>query len=338
MLSTLTFLVAAAITTKSAEAWCQPSSPLFLPKSASSVRSTALQMSHPSDGEFDETRGGTHSIADQVKRFARAKENDDRRFLDISSVYDSVKGDLSGKRVLVTGGNRGLGLEITKELVSIGATVLVLCRSSNPELEAIVGQWNVYSGVDVTDTEAVRKAAKRIRSDGGALDVVINNAGYFYEPCEKVSDDSLNFEEQMKQINICGLGPLRVNNALVNENALAEDAKLVIITSQAGSVEWRATQNKDEGGDYGHHMSRAACNMAGKLLSEEVRSKGYAVILLHPGFNRTEMTKKYEHIWDIEGAVAPSEGAKRVLYETIKGGMETTGKFINCEDGLEIPW
>ena len=56
---------------------------------------------------FDETRGGTHSIADQVARYAKAKEEKNQRYLDIESVYDG--GDLSGKRVLVIGGNRGLG-------------------------------------------------------------------------------------------------------------------------------------------------------------------------------------------------------------------------------------
>lgn len=289
-----------------------------------------------SSDSFDETRAGTYSVADQVARFANAKEDGNQRYLDIASVYDG--GDLSGKRVLVTGGGRGLGLELTKELVSIGATALVVCRSSSPELEKLVGKWNVYSGVDVTDTEEVTKAIKRVKNDGGALDVVINNAGYFYDPKETVLGNSLNFEEQLKQIDVCGLGPLRVSAACVQEGALAEGAKIVIITSQAGSVEWRSTQNKDEGGDYGHHMSRSACNMAGVLLSEELRSKGFAVILLHPGFNRTEMTKKYEAIWDIEGAVSPPEGAKRVLYETIKGSMETTGQVINCEDGLRIPW
>ena len=81
---------------------------------------------------------------------------------------------------------------------------------------------------------------------------------YPIQACKKVSDDSLDFEEQMKQINICALGPLRVNNACVNEGVLADGAKLAIITSQAGSTEWRSTQNKEEGGDYGHHMSRAA--------------------------------------------------------------------------------
>lgn len=275
-------------------------------------------------------------MADQVARFAKATEENNQRFLDINSVYDG--GDLSGKRVVVTGGNRGLGLEITKELVKIGATAIVVCRSSTPELQKMVGRYNVYTGVDVTDDEAVRKVAKKIKNDGGDIDVVINNAGYFYEPAETILEDSLNFEEQLKQINICALGPLRVNSALVNAGALADDAKLVIITSQAGSVEWRSTQNKDEGGDYGHHMSRAACNIAGALQAEELRKKGITVLLLHPGFNRTEMTKKYEHIWDIEGAVEPSVGAKRVIYETIQAKLEDTGKIINCEDGLQIPW
>ena len=277
-----------------------------------------------------------YSIADQVARFSKAKHEQNQRYLDISSVFDG--GELSGKRVLVTGGNRGLGLAITKELVSIGATAIVMCRSSSPDLERLVGQWNVYSNVDVADTDAVNKVAKRIKSDGGDIDVVINNAGYFYGPQESILQNSLNFDEQLKQIDVCALGPLRVNSALVNAGALAKDAKVVIITSQAGSAEWRTTQNKDVGGDYGHHMSRAACNIAGVLQAEELRKKGYTVILLHPGFNRTEMTKKYEAIWEEEGAVDPSEGAKRVLYEVVNAKLEDTGKFINCEDGLEIPW
>jgi NAD(P)-dependent dehydrogenase (short-subunit alcohol dehydrogenase family) len=242
-----------------------------------SSSSTALKMAEEA---FDETRGGTHTLADQVARFARAKEEKNQRYLDIASVFDG--GDLSGKRVLVTGGNRGLGLAITKELVAIGATALVICRSDSQELLNLVGKYNVYTGVDVTDDEAVRKAVKRVKSDGGAIDVVINNAGYFYEPCEKVTEDTLNFEEQLKQINICALGPLRVNNACVNTpGVLAPDAKLVTITSQAGSVEWRSTQNANEGGDYGHHMSRSACNMAQKLLSEELKPKGITVLLLY---------------------------------------------------------
>lgn len=85
-------------------------------------------------------------------------------------------------------------------------------------------------------------------------------------------------------------------------------------------------------------MSKAAANMMAMLLAQEVRSKGIAVGIFHPGFNKTGMTAKYEHIWEVEGAVDASVGAKRIMYETGRLTMETTGKFINCEDGLEIPF
>lgn len=286
--------------------------------------------------DFDETRGGTHSIADQVKRFAKAKADNNQRYLDISSVFDGS--GLKGKTVLVTGGNRGLGFEITKELVANGANPVVLCRRSNENLEMLIGKPNVYDGVDVTDEAAAKKAVSQMKENGVSLDIVINNAGYFYADCETVLGDSLNFAEQMKQINICGIGPLLVNAACVNGGVLADGAKLIVITSQAGSAEWRTTQNANAGGDYGHHMSRAACNMGCVLLSEELKPKGISVTMLHPGFNRTAMTAKYKDIWDIEGAVEPSQGAKRVLYESMRASMETTGKVINCEDGLLIPW
>ena len=200
-------LLACLLATVKAGAWVLPKSPLVHARRAATTNPlkankhttpTFLKMSAGND--LDETRGGTYSIADQVARFEKAKKDNNQRYLNIETVYNNG-GDLSGKRVLVTGGNRGLGLAITRELVAIGATALVLCRSSSPELEKLVGKWNVYSGVDVTDTEAVTKAIKKIKVDGGALDMVINNAGYFYEPMETILDNSLNFEEQMKQVS-----------------------------------------------------------------------------------------------------------------------------------------
>ena len=78
--------------------------------------------------------------------------------------------------------------------------------------------------------------------------------------------------------------------------------------------------------------------MAGVLLSQELRASNIPVYLLHPGFNKTDMTKKYSSIWEIEGAVDPTIGAKRVLHEITLMNIENTGSFINCEDGLNIPW
>lgn len=286
-----------------------------------------------------------YSIADQVARFNRAKEEKNERYLNIESVFDGAY--LKGKRVLVTGGGRGLGMALTKELIAQGvSSVLVICRSKSAELEATIKTAEgssttieVIEGVDVSDTKAVNEASEKIAAP---VDVVIHNAGYFYGPHESILDKTLNFEEQLKQIDICALGPLRLTAALVNANKLMPDTKsiVVIITSQAGSCEWRFTQNKDNGGDYGHHMSRAACNMGGALMSEELKSKNIPVIMLHPGFCRTEMTAKFgEELWDREGAVPSSEGAKRVLHQIGQmWSIDKTGSFANCEDGLLIPW
>ena len=147
-----------------------------------------------------------YSLADQVARFNRAKQEENARFLDIETVYDGSF--LKGKRVLITGGNQGLGLAITKELVAQGAQTIVVGRRSSPELDALGCQ--VITGVDVTDDSAVN--GKMISEVSEPLDYVINNAGYFWEEHETL--DNMNFDEQMKQINICAVGPLRVSSAL----------------------------------------------------------------------------------------------------------------------------
>lgn len=174
-----------------------------------------------------------------------------------------------------------------------------------------------------------------LKASNVKVDILVNNAGYFYEPLETIS--SLNFEEELKMIDICALGPLRITSALFNAGLLARPSRVAIISSQGGSVAWRFTQNPG-GNDYGHHMSKAAANMAGVLLAQELQTHAIAVALLHPGFNKTEMTAKYQSIWEIEGAVSSSVGAKRVIHEIGQINLANTGAFINCEDGKRIPW
>lgn len=270
------------------------------------------------------------TIPDQPARFARAKEQNNERYLNIDTVYEA--GYLSGKRVAITGANRGIGLALAKELVSQGGKLVAICRTSSDELEAL-NPDEIITGIDVTSDEACDGIASKI--SGGPIDILVNNAGYFYEPEETI--DSLNFKEELKMIDICALGPLRVSANLYNNGFLKEGSSIAMITSQGGSIDWRTVQNPT-GGDYGHHMSKAAANMMSVLMSQEFKDKNVAVGILHPGFNKTGMTAKYSEIWEIEGAVDPSVGAKRVFHEIGKIDLATSGKFINCEDGLEIPW
>jgi len=278
----------------------------------------------------------THSIPDQIARFARAQEEKNDRYLDITTVYEPVPAFFAGKSTLVVGGNRGLGFAIVQELVACKAKVIATCRGDAgklSEFEAV----QVVSGVDVTVTSTVEEMAKAIAAP---VDIIIVNAGYFPDIHETLTDgeNPMNFEEELKQIDVCALGPLRSIYALHKAGKIVSGTQVIIISSQAGSADWRTTQNADEGGDYGHHMSRAACNIGGVLMSEELKKHGIPVVMLHPGFNRTDMTAKYSHIWDIEGAVEKEVGAKRVLYEVAQVDMAKTGQFINCEDGLQIPF
>mmetsp|Transcript_2821 Transcript_2821/g.4093 ORF Transcript_2821/g.4093 Transcript_2821/m.4093 type:complete len:338 (+) Transcript_2821:84-1097(+) len=270
-----------------------------------------------------------YSDPNQAQRFAQHKAENNQRVLDIDSVYDPSS--LKGKTVLVTGANRGLGLQLATELVSVGAKVIGTTRKGTIDLEGID---QVIEGVDVATDNCMETLIKGL--DGRKVDVLINNAGYFLKEPETI--DNLNFDEEMKMIDICAVGPLRVAAALVNAGLMTEGSKIATITSQGGSIAWRDVQNADGPYDYGHHMSKCAANMMSKLLAMEMKAKGITVVALHPGFNKTKMTEKYKHIWEVEGAVDPAVGAKRVVHEVALADMEQSGKFINCEDGLQIPW
>lgn len=134
------------------------------------------------------------------------------------------------------------------------------------------------------------------------LDVVVIGAGQFH----KESFDEPSWEGQLAMYKISAMGPVFVVHHLTKARLLHSGAKVVLVSSEAGSIGLR--HPKEGGGMYGHHASKAALNMAGRLLALDLEKQGVIVSLVHPGFMRTEMTAGvgFDQFWDSGGGASLS--------------------------------
>lgn len=216
---------------------------------------------------------------------------------------------------VITGANRGIGLEMARQLKERGEDVVAGCRAPSGELAEL--GVRVVDGVDVTTEEGVGRLAEVL--DGRRVDVLINNAGVL----TKESLDDLGFDRIRRQVEVNALGPLRVTAALLPR--MGEGSKVAMVTSRMGSID-----DNTSGGSYGYRMSKAALNMAGKSLAEDLRDRGIAVAILHPGFVRTDMTGG-------RGFLDPPESAAGLLARIDELTLETTGRFWHA-NGERLPW
>ncbi len=215
---------------------------------------------------------------------------------------------------LVTGGNRGIGLELCRQLNQRGLDVIAACRHSSAELDAL--GVTVIAGVDVTDAGSIAMLAGQLA--GRSLDLIINNAGIL--TVESLGD--LDYERIRRQFEVNTLGPLRVTTALLPN--LHEGAKVAIITSRMGSI-----GDNGSGGYYGYRISKAGVNMAGVSLARDLASRGIGVFILHPGMVATEMT-------DGQG-IPPAESAANLLARLGELDISRTGTFLHA-NGEPLPW
>jgi len=219
--------------------------------------------------------------------------------------------------VLVTGANRGIGLEICRLFVERGHTVTGTVRepaSAGPlrETGAAVETLDVQKDASV--------AALATRWGERPLDVLVNNAGVgSWAPLEHATTD-----EFLRVFDINALGPLRVTRALLPA-LKATRGRIFHITSRMGSI-----GDNPSGGAYAYRMSKAALNMASTNLAGELRPTGVASIVLHPGWVQTDMGGRNAPL-----TVAESGRSLASLIE--RTGFEATGQFLNY-DGQAIPW
>ncbi len=215
---------------------------------------------------------------------------------------------------LITGANRGIGLEYCKQLKAKGETVIAVCREPSEELKSLGVQ--IESGIDVTSDDSVAALAKRLQ--GTTIDVLINNAGII----EANSLDDLDFESLERQFRVNAVAPLRVTKALLP--MIPQGGKVILMTSRMGSIE-----DNTSGGFYGYRMSKTALSMAGKSLAEDLKLRKIAVGILHPGMVKTRMTGF--------SGITTTESVEGLLKRIEELNLENSGTFWHAK-GEVLPW
>ena len=221
-------------------------------------------------------------------------------------------------KAVIIGANRGIGLGLVKQYIKNGWEVWAVCRSQSEELEALRSKTGlrILSGIDVSkeqDRQQLRAALPE------RIDQLIHNAGILRRDSLMMVDETAIVEQFM----INALSPLQTIQQVYTK--MNKNGKIGIMTSRMGSI-----ADNTSGGMYGYRMSKAAVNMAGKSLAEDLRGAKIGVYLLHPGFVQTDMTGG-------NGYITVQQSASG-LYERMQElRLEQTGTFWHT-DGTQLTW
>jgi NAD(P)-dependent dehydrogenase (short-subunit alcohol dehydrogenase family) len=227
---------------------------------------------------------------------------------------------------VITGANRGIGLEFVRQLLDRGAAVTAAARDTRgaKDLNDLVtrsGGRLVVHACDVARDESVRAFAAAVGDR--AVDLLVNNAGVYGG--DRQAADDMDFDDALQTYNVNALGALRVALALRANLARATNAKIVSITSGMGSI-----ADNRSGGYYAYRMAKAALNMAAKTLAVDLRDEGIASAVINPGWVQTDMGGS--------NATTPVQDSVRGMLRQIDAlGLANTGTFLNRRGG-EYPW
>ena len=226
--------------------------------------------------------------------------------------------------IVLTGVNRSIGLELTRQYLARGDTVFAGTRTPQQATEltalqaASAGRLHIHA-CDVADNASVRAFAAAVTQP---VDVLINNAGMRVRPDAL---EPLDLVGTARAIDVNALGALRVTAALLPALRRARGAKLASIASGLGSI-----ADNTSGGSYGYRMSKAALNMATRSLAQDLRAEGIAAVVLSPGWVQTDMG----------GASAPTrveESAAELITVLDRLTLKQSGSFLDFR-GARLDW
>lgn len=236
--------------------------------------------------------------------------------------------------VCITGTTRGIGLEFVKQYAEAGWQVLACAR--HPETSALQSLKSKYSHIsifqlDVCDEDQIKKLANLLQDK--PIDLLINSAGiYGKEENDDDADQALHMidsEAMLKLFKVNAIAPLMISRTLLDNLLISRLKMIVTITSRGGSI-----GDNTSGGIYAYRASKAAVNMVMKSLAVDLKSKEIKVLLLHPGWVKTDMGGA-DALIDAQASV---KGMRDVIDDHIKAStIETENIFYNYQ-GQMLPW
>ena len=220
---------------------------------------------------------------------------------------------------MITGANRGLGLEFARQFYNEEYRVIATCRNPKDanKLNAI-GDIDVHS-LDVTEDKSVAILADKLRGEN--IDILINNAGVIGQ---RDGFGKLDYDIWAETMDTNVFGPMRVAEAFRDNVMNSKKKQMIFITSRMGSIT-EAVPNA-----YVYRSSKAALNMAVKCLSAELEEKGLIAVLFHPGHVQTDMGGQ-------AAPVTPQKSIEGMKNQIVALTRDDNGRFLSY-DGHQIPW
>ena len=227
---------------------------------------------------------------------------------------------------LITGANRGLGLEFARQYAADGWQVYAACRNpkSASELHRLAdgsGHKLRILALDVTNPASVTAAAAEL--DGQAIDLLLNNAGVGGTRGETIGN--IDYKAWAKVLDVNTMGPLRVSEAFVDHVARSGRKLIVTLTSGMGSI-----ADNTSGGSFAYRSSKAAVNMVMRSLAIDLAPSGITCVVVNPGWVQTDMGGPNANL-------TPAESIRRLRRLLDSLGPAQSGKFFN-HDGQEYVW
>jgi NAD(P)-dependent dehydrogenase (short-subunit alcohol dehydrogenase family) len=228
--------------------------------------------------------------------------------------------------VLITGANRGIGLELARRYAEAGDRVLACCRepARAGALEALAAARPAVTvhGVRVSDGASVSALAAQIGD--APIDVLINNAGMAGPPFQQQSLEAMDFEGWAETFAVNTMAPLRMLQTFRKNLAAGKNPRAVTITSQMGAIAFRMPVM------YAYCSSKGAVNKVMKMAADALKREGITVLLVHPGFVKTDMGGP-------NAEITPAESAAGITSVIANASLESTGKFLTWK-GEEHSW